>query len=597
MSSPRVKRENSSQTNCNLKQEGSQEHRFNVTSNLNEQRKTNTFCDVVLIAGKKRFPAHKAVLCTAGGYFSAVFDHDLKERHAEEIELPTICPSIMDLVLEYIYTGEMSLGDLQTCQNVLIGADYFSLSRLRDTAIEHMKPFLTTSNFLQTLNFAEQLNFTELSAIVYSYVESNFTTLLEEDKHLDFTVEQLVQVLKSDDLEVEKEEKVFDAIVQWIEHDPAERSNKISTLFTATRLSEIGQEIIFEKILAEHLVTSDETCLKHTLKYLKEAVLAEGFFKDKVLPARKPRQTVEAVMVLSGSNQPMCYVPGSNAWYHMPRMQWEHKNTPICLCDDHLYVTSGRSSNGLVTQTEKYSPKTNQWTSTSSLPVSNYWPGLVSLNGFLYLVGGRTPTNRLKTVFRYDPRINHWYPVSSLQEERSGPAVASCMGHIYAIGGRKTPNLDLKSGEKYDPSCNTWQTIAPMKTGRSLAAAANIGHRIFIIGGSQDSGMFQIAIDSNEMYDCILDEWSLIARCCSDRVAPGISAFGDKIHIFGGRNQQQSMTSVEVYDSNEDSWQVVSSCDKLLNTFSISCCIFYLPKQYLQEFTRFTINAGQNMDC
>lgn len=597
MNASEDKQQTSGQASSCVVDGGNKDHCYKVSINLNELRKTNKFCDVILVAGKKRFPAHKAVLCTAGGYFSAVFDHDLKERHAQEIELPTICPSIMDVVLEYIYTGQMTLGDLQTSQNVLIAADYLSLTRLRKTAIDHMKAFLTTSNFLQTLNFADRFNFAELSAIVCSYVQCNFTAILKAKQHLRLGVEQLVKILKSDDLKVEKEEDVFDALVEWINYGPRERASNISTLFAHTRLCEIPHDIVIDKILREKLVISDPDCYNRTLEYLKDVMIMKGFCGDKVVSTRRPRQSVEAVMVLSGTNQPMCYLPSTNCWYHMPHMQWEHKNTPISLCDGQLYVTSGRSSNGLVGQTEVYDPKTNQWTSTGSLPASNYWPGLVSLHGLLYLVGGRTPTSRLKTVWRYDPKINQWDMVSSLMEERSGPAVVSCLGHIYAIGGRKTPNEDLSSCERYDPLTNMWQPIASMKTGRSLAAATNIAHRIFVIGGSEDSGMYQLAIQTNEVYDSLLNEWSLIARCCSDRVAPGICSFGKKIYIFGGRNQQESLITVEVYNSKENEWQVVGNCDRLLNTFSISCCIFYLPTQHLKTFTKLTSNAAQNLEC
>jgi hypothetical protein len=595
MNDPGEQVECSSQA-CSSNHEEYCQHCHKVTSYLNQLRKTGKFCDVVLLVGEETFPAHKALLCSAGGYFSAMFEHDLREKNAREIELPTVCPSIMDGVLDYIYTGEINLGDLTQSQNVLIAADYLNLARLREASMVHMKSFLTTSNFLHTLTFAEQYNFEELSEIVCCFAQSNFTAIVQERKHLEFTVDQLVKVLKSDDLVVEKEEYVFDAIVQWITHHPG-KEGSISTLFPHVRLCEIPESTIVDKILRENLILSNENSLNVALAHLKEVMYLKGFCDDQVAANRKPRQVVEAVILLSGSNQPLCYIPSMQGWYLMPSMQWEHKNTPITLCNAKLYVTSGRSGIGLIAQTEYYNPQTNTWSSTGSLPASNYWPGLVSLLGFLYLVGGRTPTSRLKTVWRYDPRINQWDMVSSLREERSGPAVVTCMNHIYAIGGRKNPNEDLSTCERYSPQTNEWKPVASMKTGRSLAAAATIGHRIFVIGGSEDSGMYQLAIPTNEVYDCLLDEWSLIARCQADRVAPGICSLANNIYIFGGRNQQQSLTTVEVYDSTTDMWQVTSNCDKLLNTFSISCCVFYLPKKHLQTFTRLTNNAGQNLDC
>ena len=595
MDNPKSQEECSSR-GCSANDDENFEHCHTVASYLNQLRKTGKFCDVKLLVEEETFPAHKAVLCSAGGYFSAVFQHDLQEKHAPQIELPTICPSIFDGVLDYIYTGRINLGDLTQSQNVLIAADYLNLARLREATMEHMKSFLTTSNFLRTLTFAERYNFEELSKKICNFAENNFTAIVDEGKHLEFTVDQLAKVLKSDDLLVENEEYVFDAMVQWIRHHPGQEEC-ISTLFPHLRLCQISGSTIVDKILRENLILSDENSRNVILAHLKEVMYQNGFCDDQVTANRRPRRVVEAVILLSGSNQPLCYIPSIQQWYHMPAMQWEHKNTPIALCNGKLYVTSGRSGIGLVAQTENYNPQTNEWSSTGSLPTSNYWPGLVSLHGFLYLVGGRTPTSRLKTVWRYDPRINQWDLVASLREERSGPAVVSCMNHIYAIGGRKNPNEDLSSCERYSPLTNDWKPVAPMNTGRSLAAAANIGHRIFVIGGSEDSGMFQLAIPTNEVYDCLLDEWSLIPCCLANRVAPGICSLANKIYIFGGRNQQESLTTVEVYDSTTNEWEVTSQCDKLHNTFSISCCVFYLPKKHLQTFPRLMNSTRQNLEC
>lgn len=567
-------------------------HSYHVVSFLNELRKNAQYCDVVLVVRDEKFPAHKAVLCSAGGYFAAVFEHNLREKKALEVELPAICPGVMNGVLDYVYTGKINLGDLNHSQNVLIAADYLSLAKLQEAAILHMKSFLTTENFLGTLTFSERYDFVELSKLVYDFIQTQFTEIKKSGKHLEFSLCQLMKIVKSDDLVVQTEEDVFDAIIQWINHNP-NQNKAISHLFPLIRLCEIPESTIVDKILRESLVLSDEKSLNAALGHLKEVMYLKGFCDDHVAENRKPRRVIEAVILLSGSNEPLCFIPSDQSWFHMPSMHWEHKNTPITLCNGKLYVTSGRSGNGLLAQTEFYNPQTNKWMSTGALPASSYWPGLVSLHGFLYLVGGRTPTNRLKTVWRYDPRINQWDMVAPLREERSGPAVVSCMNHIYAIGGRKSAIEDLRSCERYSPLTNMWKDISPMKTGRSLAAAANIGHRIFVIGGSEDSGTYQLAINTNEVYNCLVDEWSLIARCHADRVAPGGCSIGNKIYIFGGRNQQESLTSIEAYDSSKDEWEIVSSCDDLLNTFSISCCVFYLPKKHLNTFTRVaTDNAG-----
>ena len=39
------------------------------SDSLNEQRKSGSFCDIVVKLNDKSFPAHRGVLCAASGYF------------------------------------------------------------------------------------------------------------------------------------------------------------------------------------------------------------------------------------------------------------------------------------------------------------------------------------------------------------------------------------------------------------------------------------------------------------------------------------------------------------------------------------------------
>jgi kelch-like protein 1/4/5 len=62
-------------------------------------------CDVTLVVGNKRIPAHRLVLSAASDYFAAMFMNDVKEASMEEIRMKDVDPDAMVAIVNYAYTG------------------------------------------------------------------------------------------------------------------------------------------------------------------------------------------------------------------------------------------------------------------------------------------------------------------------------------------------------------------------------------------------------------------------------------------------------------------------------------------------------------
>ena len=52
---------------------------------MNEYRKQNHLCDVVLLAGEREFPAHRAVLSASSKFFEGLFTSQMKETSEEKV--------------------------------------------------------------------------------------------------------------------------------------------------------------------------------------------------------------------------------------------------------------------------------------------------------------------------------------------------------------------------------------------------------------------------------------------------------------------------------------------------------------------------------
>lgn len=66
-------------------------------------------CDVTIVVGTKRIPAHRLVLSAASDYFAAMFMNDVKEATMEEIRMKDVDPDAMVAIVNYAYTGNLVL--------------------------------------------------------------------------------------------------------------------------------------------------------------------------------------------------------------------------------------------------------------------------------------------------------------------------------------------------------------------------------------------------------------------------------------------------------------------------------------------------------
>lgn len=62
--------------------------------------------DVIVVAGERRFKAHKLILSTSSQFFVDIFETSPKNR-TETIIIPDINPLLVELLLTFIYTGEV----------------------------------------------------------------------------------------------------------------------------------------------------------------------------------------------------------------------------------------------------------------------------------------------------------------------------------------------------------------------------------------------------------------------------------------------------------------------------------------------------------
>lgn len=81
-------------------------HPNNLLKELNKCRLSETMCDVTIVVGSRSFPAHKAVLACAAGYFQNLFLNTGLDA-ARTYVVDFITPANFEKILSFVYTSEL----------------------------------------------------------------------------------------------------------------------------------------------------------------------------------------------------------------------------------------------------------------------------------------------------------------------------------------------------------------------------------------------------------------------------------------------------------------------------------------------------------
>ncbi|XP_077991677.1 kelch-like protein 25 [Glandiceps talaboti] len=532
-------------------------HPESLMDGMNDLRLEGHFTDIKLHVRGHMFHGHRAILASCSGYFRAMFTSDMKESKFEEITLNELDPKIMDLLLQYIYTAKIIITE-NNCQELLEAAGLFQIISVRDACAAYLQRQLHPSNCLGFQRFAANHACQKLAEAAEEFSYVYLEEVSQNEEFLLLSKESLLKYLTNSDLLTE-EEILFEAIMRWVKHHAEIRAKDLPELLAQINFSKVDEDYFNEHILSNDLIRQNSKC--------KEVVSCER---------NSPKRGKQIVLLLSGKtgrpNLPtqfnhdvFSYDPQNQAMKVLCRDPEREANsfydsiaTATRVNDDVIFI---RANN-----TWLFDLKTLQWRKVASSLRGTYRSetSCVEVGGYVYVLGGHSIEFNREIAFveRYNPNENVWEVVSPMIRATRGAAVASCNGKVFVMGGH-TEVGNIADLQCYDPATNTWALLAPIPIATSGGTAVALNNQIYLIGVKNPATSHDTPFPIYNhvyRYDVATDTWQRVAdmvdghRRCSAAICHG------KIHILGGTRRDfmsgnmQWVTSVEVYDPNEDSW-------------------------------------------
>ena len=505
--------------------------------------------DVILQVQEREFHCHRNVLAASSPYFKAMFTADLTESRQQIVPLYEVDPTSVELIVNYAYTGRVEITK-SNAQNLLAATSLFQILPIHSACAKFMETQLDSSNCVGIHYFAQAHNCEDLYTKAKEHIEKAFVEVCQGEEFLMLTYDRVAEIISSNELNVEKEEIVFEAIMRWLKHDEEERKDSLADLLPNIRFGLLNSKYITDHIANNELVLCSMKCQK-LLKNVKEFESNPESYKGEhvfsvVLRTGmiKPEHCILLIGGVDNSRPSInCYNPLTREAYYLANFPEEGKfgyydvEDPACVVtdDNQIFVAGGNYI---------YHDKYEGEFSPSDEDSYEEYEGDVTVR---------------KDFLQYDNDHDCWVHRAPMLFPKSNFTLAAVDGKIYCFGGLTLNQLPTEIIESYDISKNRWNYVGMMPT--TLVDLSSVVHNgvMYILGGRTGVGAHNVVMS----YDPRKSEWTSLAGMPTPRFNFGACVVNSEIYIAGGQIYSHSshtinrvaLSSVEIYSIEHNQWR------------------------------------------
>ncbi|XP_061411634.1 kelch-like protein 18 isoform X1 [Lethenteron reissneri] len=525
---------------------------------MEEIRRQGKLCDVTLRVGEHKYSAHRVVLAASIPYFHAMFTTDMAESKREEIVMQGTDPSALEALINFAYNGRLAI-DQHNVQALLMAASFLQLHAVKDACCHFLKERLHPKNVLGVRSFAEAMMCPALYDTANSFLQQHFVEASTGEEFLGLPGEELLELAARDELHVEGEEQVFEAMLAWVRRDREGRAPLLPDLLTCVRLPLCRPHFLTDRVQQDELIRACHKC-RDLLDEAKDYHLMPD--RRPVLPAYKTRPRcctslagrVYAVGGLNSAGDAVTmvevYDPLTNRWEACCPMGSPRSRVGVAVLGGRLYAVGGSDGQERLSSVEVYDPDTNTWTKVASMNSKRSAMGVAVLDGQIYVCGGYDGVSSLSSVECYSSEADKWTMVTAMNSPRSATGVAFFEGRVYVTGGHDGLQI-FSTVEYYNPHTGSWHKAAPMQQRRCRHGAAALSGRLYAVGGYTGSAF----LSSVETYDTASDQWSALTPMLARRSRVALAACSGRLYALGGYDGYANLGTVECFTPESNTWR------------------------------------------
>lgn len=532
-----------------------------VLLKVHDLRCNRKLCDVILRAGDREIPSHRAVLAAVSSYFQAMFTHELMESHQDTVEIKDMAGNVLSSLVDFAYTGDIEL-TVDNVQEILSASSLLQITEVQDYCCTFLMKQLDVSNCLGIKTFVEANGCSQVTNDIDKFARKHFQQVSTGSEFLSSSPENVISLVSSHELKVSSEEDVYVAVIEWVKQDPTERTQHLPELLSHVRLPILPIPYLMNNVDTEVLIRDQPQCRdlvdeakRHHLMPMQRDI------RSPVTRFHLRKSTVGLLYAVGGKESSESitrsvetYSLLDNEWKEATSMIVRRQQLGVGVLDGKVYAVGGSDGSLRLSSVECFDPTTNFWSFVAPMGTCRSGVGVGILGGAMCAAGGYDGRSCLNTVERFDPDKNLWSTIAQMSTRRSFPGVAVYDGRLYVFGGNDGTSF-LSIVECYDPHINRWLTIPSLNKPRAGIGVAVLGHQIFVAGGNDGTSR----LDSVEFLDVRTGLWETVSQMRSARDGVSLCKLGSQLIAVGGINGPSYLRSAELYDPVGNTWESLAT--------------------------------------
>lgn len=435
-------------------------------------------CDVTIIVQKEEFPCHRAVLAAASGYFDAMFSSQMTEAKSERVSISEIKPDVFRSVLKFIYFGS-SVISTESVESLLHAACMFQITPLQSDCEEFLLEQLAVENCIGFWVTGMTYSCCKLEQESWTFITENFDLVCKSEELLKLEINELMKIIKSNELNTSSEENVCKAAVNWIKHDENSRRDQFSEILKELRLCQVSLEFLLDELYSIKYMLGNETCSKLVKDAIKYHALPERRHMSDSLKVRPRNRSsvVEMAVVLGrrrnhyGENgtEFIGYSVAEGKWFVLSPLPLDlEEDFATCLYGDDIFVSGGTANMDVF---YRFCSSQFRWTKKRKMEIGRYRHNMVAVRNCLFVLGGYN-FGTVSSVEKYDISTDSWETVGELHHAVDAAASSVHGDKIYTFGGVKSFSRETDAIQCYDTVTNTCFLVGSLPSPQSKIKAA-----------------------------------------------------------------------------------------------------------------------------